>query len=446
MQKHIHILGICGTFMAGIAAIAKQLNFKVTGSDENVYPPMSTVLDDLGVEYYQGYAESNLKTKPDLVIVGNATMRGNPEFEAVLNQKLNYVSGPQWLAETLLYQRIVLAVAGTHGKTTSTAMLAWCLRELGEDPGYLIGGMPNGFSSSAHLGEKYFVIEADEYDSALFDKRSKFIHYHPDYLILNNLEFDHADIFRDLDDVKRQFHHLLKTIPGDGSVFVNAADKNLDDVVSQGLWSQQINFNDPKAWHVEAIKSDYSQFTIYYQNKETAVINWQLIGRHNAENACVVFAMLIALKFPEKDCEKSLNSFPNVKRRMEIISEKDGITIYDDFAHHPTAIKTTLSGLRAKVDKARIIAVLQFASFTMRTGVHQAGDFVDALKEADIVIVKSSDENKESLDALKKAFNSNFFCFDDTQSLAIKLHELKMSGDHILIMSNSSFDGLYQLL
>ena len=361
----IHILGICGTFMAGIAMLAKQAGHDVSGSDQNVYPPMSTQLQEQGITLLQGYDPAHIDASVDYVIVGNVIRRGNPAMEYVMEQRIPYVSGPEWLAKHVLQNRRVLAVSGTHCKTTTTCMLAWVLDAAGLHPGFLVGGVPENFGVSARIGqEPFFVIEADEYDSAFFDKRSKFIHYRPEVLILNNLEFDHADIFADLEDVTRQFHYLIRTVPANGRIVYHAQDVNLHTLLDKGCWTPLITFGDADAqWQAKLIKEDGSCFDVYQGGVLAGRVTWHLVGLHNVNNALAALAVAVHVGVPVHSAISALAIFENVKRRLEIKGRVNGVTIYDDFAHHPTAIATTLAGLRAKVGKqARIIAVLEFGS------------------------------------------------------------------------------------
>ncbi|MEY3808401.1 MAG: hypothetical protein RI893_1377, partial [Pseudomonadota bacterium] len=328
---HIHILGICGTFMGGLAVIARQLGHQVSGSDHNVYPPMSTQLEQQGILLMEGYKAENLDNKPDLVIIGNALSRGNLEVEAVLNRGLRYISGPQWLAEQVLQDKWVLGVAGTHGKTTTTSMLSWILEAQGFKPGFLIGGIPLNFGISARLGESdFFVLEADEYDSAFFDKRSKFVHYRPRTAILNNLEYDHADIFPDLDAIKKQFHHLVRTVPGEGLIISPAGDANINEVLTMGCWTPvaQTSINADAVWNAELIKADGSQFNVLFENKEQGCVTWSLIGEHNVYNALSAIAAARHVGILPKDAIAALAQFKNVKRRMEVIANINGVTLY----------------------------------------------------------------------------------------------------------------------
>ncbi|MAZ77776.1 MAG: UDP-N-acetylmuramate:L-alanyl-gamma-D-glutamyl-meso-diaminopimelate ligase [Legionellaceae bacterium] len=429
----IYILGICGTFMAGIAQLARQLGHDVSGCDENVYPPMSDLLREQGITLHTGYLPEHIQSnQPDIIIVGNVIARGNPAMEFVLNEGLRYISGPQWLSEYVLQDRWVLAVAGTHGKTTTASMLAWMLeyahqtKHLPAKPGFLIGGVPQNFNTSARLGElPFFVIEADEYDTAFFDKRSKFVHYHPKTCILNNLEFDHADIFDDLNAIKKQFHHLVRTIPSAGLLISNAKENRLDEVLSMGCWTPVEKFGEKNAWHAKKLAQDASHFEVYYADKRMAEVKWSLIGEHNMKNALAAIAAAKHAGVDVAVSAKALESFSNVRRRLEIFGAKNGVIVYDDFAHHPTAIKTTIAGLRAKVGEQPIIAVLEPGSYTMRGGVH--GDAVyAALQGADECIVREKDQSvDEIIEHIKKIVRPN---------------------THVLVMSNKGFDDIHEKL
>lgn len=435
---HIHIVGICGTFMGGIAAIAQQLGHKVTGSDASVYPPMSTQLEGLGIELMEGYAEANLEPKPDLVIIGNALSRGNPEVEAVLRERLPYVSGAQWLHDNILTQRWVLAVAGTHGKTTTASMLAWILEDNGYNPGFMIGGVPGNFSVSARLTESdFFVIEADEYDTAFFDKRSKFVHYAPDTLVLNNLEFDHADIFDDLAAIKRQFSHLLRVVPDSGQVIYPTEDKALNEVVDGGCWSDKVQLG--KDWSAKLNNEDGTSFEVMHEGDTVATVEWSLLGEHNVNNAMMAIIAARHVGVPAEQSADSLSRFQSPKRRMELIGEHNRIRVYDDFAHHPSAIKTTLRGLRSHLPGSRIVAVLEPRSNTMKMGVH-ADAMEEALRTADEVFVLQPDGLKWEL--AKVLPNAHVFTSTE-QLLEGLLHEAQPE-DSVVIMSNGSFDGLHQ--
>jgi len=455
---HIHILGICGTFMGGIAAIARQAGHRVTGCDANVYPPMSTQLEAQGIELIEGYSPEQLsqfETMPDLFVIGNVVSRGNPLIEAILNQGLPYISGPQWLGEQVLYGRHVLAVAGTHGKTTTSAMLTWILEYNNYKPGYLIGGVPLNFTVSARLGEsQYFVIEADEYDTAFFDKRSKFVHYRPRTAILNNLEFDHADIFADLAAIETQFHHLVRTVPGNGLVLVNGEELALERVIARGAWAPVETFGqDPQnAWGFIAMPGD--DFTVLHSGKEVATVRWAMdsgvMGRHNQLNALAAIAAANHIGISPADAAKALGEFKNVKRRLETIGVKNQITVYDDFAHHPTAIATTLDGLRRRVGNARILAVLEPRSNTMKLGVMKA-QLPASLEKADLTFAYGAQAGKESLgwdltEVLSplNQQSARAQAHDDLHALVNAITKEAKPGDHILVMSNGGFGGVHQ--
>ncbi len=445
---HVHILGICGTFMGGLALIARQLGHTVSGSDANVYPPMSTQLAEQGIQLMEGDSPSHLQPEPDVVIIGNAYSRGHPQVEAVLNRGLAYTSGPQWLAEQVLQDRWVLAISGTHGKTTTTSMLAWILEEAGMDPGFLIGGVAENFGISARLGESpFFVIEADEYDTAFFDKRSKFVHYHPRTLVMNNLEFDHADIFEDLRAIQKQFHHLLRTVPGNGLVLYAADTPALDEVVQQGCWSEQqtMGMTAGADWQASAIARDWHHFKLQVPDGSSVEIQWDLIGQHNAANAMAAIAAARHAGVTPAISAAALGRFKTVKRRLERLAEINGVTIYDDFAHHPTAIATTLQGLRDAVADARIIAVLEPRSNTMRMGVHQQ-TLAGALGLADRVRVFQPKNLQWSLQESLQELGERQQVFDSTDELISQLLSEVMPGDHIVIMSNGGFEGLHRRL
>lgn len=444
---HIHILGICGTFMAGIAILAKQLGHDVSGSDANVYPPMSDQLKAQGITLCNGYDPEHLTPVPDCVIVGNAMKRGNPMVEHLLNENIPYISGPQWLAEQVLRGRHVLAVAGTHGKTTTSSLLAWILECAGLHPGFLIGGVPENFGVSARLGKApFFVMEADEYDSAFFDKRSKFIHYHPRTLILNNLEFDHADIFPNLEAIKQQCHFLLRTIPSNGLLIAPADDSNVADVLQRGCWTpvEYFGMNNAK-WRAVMTHASGNQFDIYHDDKLVGAVSWELLGQHNILNALAALAAAHHVGVEIERAIGALTGFQNVKRRMEVKGQVRGITVYDDFAHHPTAIATTLAGLRGKVGKERIVAVLELGSYTMRTGVHK-DHLAAALKEADHVLFARPNADDWGINEVVAALSVPAKVYDGVSSLIDDLTRSVKSGDHILIMSNAGFDGIHQKL
>ena len=444
--------------MGGIAAIARQAGHRVTGCDANVYPPMSTQLEAQGIELIEGYSPEQLsqfETMPDLFVIGNVVSRGNPLMEAILNQGLPYISGPQWLGEQVLYGRHVLAVAGTHGKTTTSAMLTWILEYNNYKPGYLIGGVPLNFTVSARLGEsQYFVIEADEYDTAFFDKRSKFVHYRPRTAILNNLEFDHADIFADLAAIETQFHHLVRTVPGNGLVLVNGEELALERVIARGAWAPVETFGqEPQnAWGFIAMPGD--DFTVLDSGKEVATVRWAMdsgvMGRHNQLNALAAIAAANHIGISPADAAKALGEFKNVKRRLETIGVKNQITVYDDFAHHPTAIATTLDGLRRRVGNARILAVLEPRSNTMKLGVMKA-QLPASLEKADLTFAYGAQAGKESLgwdltEVLSplNQQSARAQAHDDLHALVNAITKEAKPGDHILVMSNGGFGGVHQ--
>ena len=444
---HIHILGICGTFMGGLALIARELGYSVSGSDQNVYPPMSTQLEEQGIRLMNGYSAENLDCKPDLVVIGNALSRGNPEVEAVLNLGLPYISGPQWLAEHVLQKRWVLAVAGTHGKTTTSSMLSWILEFNGFNPGFLIGGIPLNFGISARLGSSdFFVIEADEYDCAFFDKRSKFVHYHPRTAILNNLEYDHADIFENLEAIKKQFHHLVRTIPGEGLIIAPSCDQNISDMLTMGCWTPILKTAiETKAdWRAELVKTDGSCFNIYFGGQNQGTVQWDLTGQHNVYNALSAIAAARHIGILPSDAIAGLQQFRNVKRRMEVIINKGGITVYDDFAHHPTAIKTTLDGLRKQVGKQKILVIVEPRSNTMRLGIHTRS-LAESLAEADEAVIYQPENLGWDLSQLLQ-YGDNIRICNDLEAI---IDSIKIETDgicHVLLMSNGSFGGIYQRL
>ncbi|MDD1822691.1 UDP-N-acetylmuramate:L-alanyl-gamma-D-glutamyl-meso-diaminopimelate ligase [Photobacterium sp. ZSDE20] len=443
---HIHILGICGTFMGGAAVLARQLGHKVTGSDANVYPPMSTLLESQGIEIIEGFDPSQLEPRPDLVVIGNAMSRGNPCVEYVLDNNLRYTSGPQWLQEFLLHDRWVLAVSGTHGKTTTSSMLAWILEDCGYAPGFLVGGVLGNFGISARLGESmFFVVEADEYDSAFFDKRSKFVHYHPRTLVMNNLEFDHADIFDDLEAIKRQFHHLVRTVPSNGRIFSPKQDKAIQDVLSRGCWSETESSGELGDWDAKKLVKDGSKFEVYFQGECVGTVDWDLVGDHNVNNALMAIAAARHVGVtPDLACE-SLATFINTKRRLEFKGEVASVSVYDDFAHHPTAIELTLGGLRNKVDTKKIIAVLEPRSATMKRGVHKE-TLADSLKQADSTYLFQPDNIDWSVQDVADACHQPAHVSDDMDAFVAKIVSEAQAGDQILVMSNGGFGGIHQKL
>lgn len=438
---HIHILGICGTFMGGIAAIARESGHTVTGCDQDVYPPMSTQLESQGIELIAGYSPEQIRLQPDIFVIGNVVTRGNPLMEEILNRNLPYISGPQWLSENILRHRWVLAVSGTHGKTTTSSMLAWILDYAGLNPGFLIGGIPENFGISARIGDTspFFVIEADEYDTAFFDKRSKFVHYHPKTAILNNLEFDHADIFTDLAAIERQFHHFVRVVPSNGLIVTNGKDPNLKHVLKQGCWTPVEEFGTESGWHTTA-RAD-NTIDIYCNKTFHGSLQWDLLGEHNRMNA---LAALIAARhagIPVNIGIEALAQFKNVKRRMEKRGTVNGISVYDDFAHHPTAIQTTIEGLRTHTGKARIIAVLEPRSNTMKMGVWK-DSLARSLSEADQVLCFTRDAHWAK-DAMSPLHNKAR-CFDDLNQLVQAIAAVAKPADHILIMSNGGFGGIHE--
>ena len=433
--------------MGGLAVIARQLGHQVSGSDQNVYPPMSTQLEQQGIVLMEGYRPENLAGKPDLVIIGNALSRGNPEVEAVLNSGLKYQSGPQWLAEYVLQDKWVLGVAGTHGKTTTTSMLSWILEYQGFNPGFLIGGIPLNFGVSARLGDSdFFVIEADEYDSAFFDKRSKFVHYRPRTAILNNLEYDHADIFPDLDAIKKQFHHLVRTVPGIGLIISPACDANINEVLAMGCWTPvaKTSIDAGAQWNAQLVNADGSRFKVFLENNEQGLVAWPLTGEHNVYNALSAIAAARHVGIMPRDAITALGQFKNVKRRMEVLATIQGVTLYDDFAHHPTAIQMTLDGLRKQVGQERIIAIVEPRSNTMRLGVHTQ-TLAESLKNADLAIIYQPEAMGWDLSQLKKFANNIDIC-KSLDEIITKLKFEARYGGHFVLMSNGSFGGIYQRL
>jgi UDP-N-acetylmuramate: L-alanyl-gamma-D-glutamyl-meso-diaminopimelate ligase len=443
---HVHILGICGTFMGGVAALARAAGFRVTGSDRNVYPPMSTQLEGLGIELTEGFAAAQLTPAPDVVVVGNVMTRGLPVIEALLDSGLPYCSGPEWLAREVLRGRHVLAVAGTHGKTTTSSLLAWILEHAGLSPGFLIGGVPANFGLSARLGAApCFVIEADEYDTAFFDKRAKFVHYRPRTVILNNLEFDHADIYPDLAAIQRQFHHLVRTVPASGRIIWNAADANLAATLAQGSWTPLEGFAAaPQAaalWSARG-SGDYSHFEVLEAGEPRGGVSWELLGAHNVDNALAAIAAARQAGVSVAQSLAALQEFTGVARRMQLAGEARGIRIYDDFAHHPTAIATTIDGLRRRVGSARIIAVLEPRSQTMRMGVHK-DTLAPSFAGADQVWLYAPADLGWDVGAVAGALGERGQVRRDVEVLAHDLARTARPGDHVLIMSNGGFGGLH---
>jgi len=460
MTMHVHILGIGGTFMGGVAAIAKASGFRVSGADLNVYPPMSTQLETLGIEFVQGYGAEQLDLRPDIVVVGNALSRGSPVIEALLNRGMAYTSGPQWLAEHVLQGQHVLAVAGTHGKTTTSSMLTWILEHAGLKPGYLIGGVANDLGVSARLGEsEFFVIEADEYDTAFFDKRAKFVHYRPRTAILNNLEYDHADIYPDVAAIRWQFHQLIRTVPAAGRIIVNGEDRELAATLAQGCWTPCETFGmagtaggGASADWSAAIDagSAAGRFSVRFRtgggaHADVAQVDWSLIGEHNVMNALAAIAAARHVGVDPEHAAEALNAFRGVKRRMEIRGVVDGITVYDDFAHHPTAIATTLAGLRARVGAARIIAVVEARSNTMKLGVHRE-QLAPALAAADRTWLLNAPDMGWDLPAAVAPLGDRARLGQSVEALVEGIAADARAGDHVLVMSNGGFGGLHDKL
>jgi len=444
---HIHILGICGTFMGGLALLARELGMTVSGSDANVYPPMSDQLTAAGIELQEGYLPEHLEPAPDLVVMGNAMTRGNPAVEHVLNKGLPYVSGPQWLSEHLLRDRWVLAVAGTHGKTTTSSLLAWLLEDAGLKPGFLIGGVPGNFGETARLGAApFFVVEADEYDTAFFDKRSKFVHYQPRTLILNNLEFDHADIFPDLAAIQTQFHHLIRTVPSEGLLITPEQDDAIEEVLQMGCWTSRQTFGlQMSNFQADDIAEDGRQFTVIYDGQSVATVNWDLLGMHNVSNALAAIAAARHVGVTIEQACDSLSRFKGIKRRMELRGDVRGVKVYDDFAHHPTAITTTLNGLRANVGKQKIIAVLEPRSNTMKMGVHKRA-LADSLRVADRVLLLEPEDMSWSLNAVCGDLGPKASLCKTVESIIEQVVVDAEEGDSILVMSNGGFGGIHQKL
>jgi UDP-N-acetylmuramate: L-alanyl-gamma-D-glutamyl-meso-diaminopimelate ligase len=444
---HLHVLGICGTFMGGLAALAREAGHRVTGCDANVYPPMSDQLKALGIELIEGYDASQLQLAPDLFVVGNTITRGNPLMEAILDANARYTSGPQWLAEQILAGRHVLAVAGTHGKTGTTSMLAWILEEAGLDPGFLVGGVPLNFGVSARLGAPGapFVIEADEYDTAFFDKRSKFVHYRPRTAILNNLEFDHADIFDDLAAIERQFHHLVRTVPSRGRIIVNAREEALQRVLAMGCWSEVQRFGGRKeAPGMLRARGEPHAFDVLRGGLKIARVEWTLLGEHNQLNALAAMAAAEHIGVVPEISARALAGFRNVRRRLELRGVAAGVSVYDDFAHHPTAMRTTLEGLRKKVGAARILAVFEPRSNTMKLGAMKA-QLPWALEEADLSFCHSGGLTWDAAQALAP-MGARAVVAPTIAELVNRVVAAARSGDHVLCMSNGGFGGIHEKL
>ncbi|WP_210395572.1 UDP-N-acetylmuramate:L-alanyl-gamma-D-glutamyl-meso-diaminopimelate ligase [Motiliproteus sediminis] len=445
---HLHILGICGTFMGSLALLAKELGHRVSGCDANVYPPMSTQLEQQGIELLPGYLPEHLDPQPDLVIVGNALSRGNPCVEYVLDQNIPYTSGPEWLAREVLQQRWVLAVAGTHGKTTTSSMLAWILEHAGMAPGFLIGGVPGNFGLSARLGDTpFFVVEADEYDTAFFDKRSKFVHYRPRTAILNNLEFDHADIFDNLAAIERQFHHLVRTVPASGQLVVAGADPNLARVLEQGCWTPVVRFGSDRQsdWQARLLQDDGSRFEAWLNGERVATVDWDQSGQHSVMNGLAAMAAARHVGVVPALAADALSCFQGVKRRMEKVGEAAGLTVYDDFAHHPTAIATTLAGARARLGGAPLLAVIEPRSNTMRLGTHR-DLLAPSVASADRVFWYQPPGLDWALQPVVDDSPVPAAVYDSVDAIIEAVKAYRHSGGHVVIMSNGGFDGIHAKL
>ncbi len=445
---HLHIIGICGTFMGGIAALARAAGHRVTGSDRNVYPPMSTQLAELGIDVIEGYDPAQVKLDPDVFVIGNVMSRGNPLIEAVLDSGRPYESGPEWLARNVLRGRWVLGVAGTHGKTTTSSLLTSILEHAGLEPGFLVGGVPLDFNVSARLGDgRHFVVEADEYDTAFFDKRAKFVHYRPRTAILNNLEHDHADIYPDVASIQKQFHLLLRSVPSNGRLVVNAADRNLAEVLAMGCWTPVERFTSDAStasdWRLVADPaSAYAKFTVFRSERRVGDVEWSLLGRHNAENGLAALVAAHHAGVDEDVAIEALCLFRGVRRRLEVRGVVDGVVVYDDFAHHPTAVTTTLEGVRLKAGSGRVIAVLEPRSNTMKLGTHKAA-LAESLRLANRVFVYKSPEVKWDVADAMKPLGSLAEVHEDLDRLTAAIVAESRAGDHVVLMSNGSFGGLH---
>lgn len=447
---HIHILGICGTFMGGIAALARAAGHRVTGSDQNVYPPMSDQLSSMGIVLIQGYDPQQLDLKPDVVVVGNVMSRGNPLIEALLDSGIPYTSGPEWLARHVLASRWVMAVAGTHGKTTTSSLLAWILESAGLQPGFLIGGVPGNFNVTARLGSgTHFVVEADEYDTAFFDKRAKFVHYRPRTAILNNLEHDHADIYPDVASIQWQFHQLIRMVPRKGLIVANATDDNISQTLKMGCWTEVARFADREtadAWHIVSEGAgDYTRFTVMNGSQRVGEVNWSMMGRHNAANALAAMVAAFDAGVTPEQAIAALKEFQGVRRRMELRGIVQGVAVYDDFAHHPTAIATTVDGLRRKIGSSRLIAVLEPRSNTMKLGAHKDA-LAHSLAAADHAYIYQGPEVKWDVASAFERMGDKASVSQDLHALVQHLAVQAQPGDHVLIMSNGGFGGIHQKL
>ena len=442
--RSVHILGICGTFMGGLALLAKETGFKVTGSDENIYPPMSNLLKEQGIEVIQGYKKKDLP-RAEIYLIGNVISRGNEIIEYIPDTKLPYASGPEWMLENILKNRRVVAVSGTHGKTSTTAMITWMLENAGLKPGFLIAGSPKDFSISARIGkDEFFVIEADEYDTAFFDKRAKFVHYHPEVLVINNLEFDHADIYSNLEEIQKQFHNLIRAMPSYGCLICPDDNKNIEEVLELGVWSEVNKFGVDKKNpnYYEAIKEDYSSIRFHLDN-DFEDISWNLTGEYNVSNAMAALMVLNHLNFPLSSSAKALETFSGVSRRLDVLIDRKDLKLIDDFAHHPTAIKETLKGLRSRYKENRIIALIEIRSNTMKSGLHDK-NLIKATKEADLVFWKGRDQDQ--VNKLIKQSPSSHYAIDSIDYFSEELKKSVKTDDVIIMMSNGNFGGLADLL
>ncbi|OGT55144.1 MAG: UDP-N-acetylmuramate:L-alanyl-gamma-D-glutamyl-meso-diaminopimelate ligase [Gammaproteobacteria bacterium RIFCSPHIGHO2_12_FULL_41_15] len=444
----LYFLGICGTFMAGVATLARDLGHEVAGCDSNIYPPMSEVLTRAKIQLDLGYDFEPVKQfNPDLVIVGNAISRGNVALEAILKANIHYTSGPEWLYDHLLKDRHVLAVSGTHGKTTVSSILTWLLAQAGQQPGFLIGGVPKNFNQSSALGKgPYFVIEADEYDTAFFDKRPKFMHYRPKTCIINNIEFDHGDIYENLDVIKKQFGYLVRTVPSNGVIVAASNDQNVKQVIEQGCWSKVEWFDDHDAqWRVESLSKDCHHFLIYCNEENLAEITWNEYGRHNMHNALAAFVAAFQLNIPVATLQSALASYQGVKRRLEVRGVANNITVYDDFAHHPTAIAATLTALKSKTERGRVFAIAELGSNSMSQGLHQK-QLPEAFAHADSVYIYKPNSIKWNIDEMVQQLTSPCFIGSDIDDIVSEVVKDAKPGDQLLVMSNKSFAGIHERL
>jgi len=445
---HIHILGICGTFMGGVAALARAAGHRVTGSDANVYPPMSAQLGNLGIDIIEGYDPSQIDQVPDYVVVGNAMSRGNPVVEAMLDRRIPYCSGPQWLSEHVLHKRHVIAVSGTHGKTTTASLLAWILEDAGLSPGFLIGGIPVNFDASARFGEsEFFVVEADEYDTAFFDKRAKFVHYRPQTLVINNLEFDHADIYKDIDDILWQFHQLMRTVPGNGRVIINGDDDNVARIIEQGCWAavEQFSSTGESDWSARYTDAGERRIEVSHASGSTAETAWKLGGMHNLENALAAVAAAQSADVSVAQAVDALSRFDGVKRRMERTATVSDIAIYDDFAHHPTAIRRTIAGLKKRFPGQRIVVALEPRSNTMKTGVHKDA-LAASLDGADLMFIYRPDGMDDQFDADLVSLGKRLTICTNYDELVAGIEGKLLAGDQLVFMSNGGFGAVRQKL